>query len=185
MRTTKAGTFLCCVSLIACGCSASARSEEIDTKQLLEKGVTITESKTAGTTVAVKDCSKLSEADFRTLGKLPHVKSISLGLGLTDAALASLADLAEIESLSSNGMQVSDDGIKALAGWKKLRSAAFFHPGALFTGAGLMHFQELPNLERLTVAGSDKFDSSATTPIFEREFKQPRQIAGPFFRPIG
>jgi len=28
-------------------------------------------------------------------------------------------------------------------------------------------------------------DSSATTPIFEREFKQPRQIAGPFFRPIG
>ena len=32
---------------------------------------------------------------------------------------------------------------------------------------------------------TDKVDSSATTPIFEREFKQPRQIAGPFFRPIG
>ena len=37
-----------------------------------------------------------------------------------------------------------------------------------------------------TVASHDSnFDSSATTPIFEREFKQPRQIAGPFFRPIG
>lgn len=130
---------------------------EDETKQLQEKGVTIAEIKGGGTSVAIKDCAKLAEADFRAIGKMAHVKTLSFGLGLNEASLALMSELTELESISTNGMQISDDGLKPLSQMKKLKSVTFFHPGPLFSGAGLVHLADLPSLEQLTVAGSDKF----------------------------
>jgi hypothetical protein len=137
--------------------SAIYGEESEATKQLQEKGVTIAETKGVGTTVTIADCAKLAETDFQVIGKLPHVKSISFGKGLTNASLALLTELTELESISSNGMQVTDDGLKPLGQMKKIKSVAFFHPGPNFTGTGLVNLADAPNLERLTVAGSDKF----------------------------
>lgn len=134
-------------------------------KQLAEKGVTITENKAVGTTVAIKECSKLTEADFKQIAKLAHVKSISFGLGLTEASLGLLTDLSELESFNSNGMQVSDDGFKVLAHFKKLKNIAIFHPGATFTGTGLTALVDVPSLEKLTVAGSNAFADSGLAAV--------------------
>ncbi|MEI6234241.1 MAG: hypothetical protein WCT04_14410 [Planctomycetota bacterium] len=144
----------------------TARAEDGDAmKQLADKGVTITESKTAGTTVTIKECSKLTEADFKSIGKIQHVKSLSFGLGLTDATLALLSELNDVESLSTNGALVSDEGLKALGHMQKLKSLAFFHPGPNMSGTGLSVLADAPGLERLTVAGSEKFGDAGMAAV--------------------
>ena len=156
-RTIRTSRFIV-GCLVVLGLAAGARGEDSDlAKQLQEKGFAITETKGVGTTVTIKDCTKLSEADFTQIGKLPHVKSISLGSGINDASMALLSGLTEVEMCGSNGMQLTDEGIKPMAQWKKLRSVAFFHPGLSFSGKGLVYLAECPDLERLTVAGSPAF----------------------------
>jgi hypothetical protein len=76
-----------------------------------------------------------------------------------------LADLAELEYLQTNLAQVTDDGLKPLARLKKLRNLKFFHPGKSFSGAGLAHLAELPNLDRLTVAGSLAFNDDGMAAV--------------------
>jgi hypothetical protein len=80
-----------------------------------------------------------------------------LGQGLTDATMTLLCGLPELEVLQTNQSQVTDDGMKALAGLKKLKTLKLFHPGNAFTGQGLVHLAGMPTLERLTVAGSLSF----------------------------
>jgi hypothetical protein len=47
--------------------------------------------------------------------------------------------------------------VKAFAQFKKLKVLKFFHPAKSFTGAGLAQLAEMPDLERVTVAGSLSF----------------------------
>lgn len=126
-------------------------------KLLKEKGVAVTESKGAVTAVMVQDGSKLTDADFRQLGRLKELKILNLNNCLNDERLAQLTGLADLEYLQTNLAQVTDDGLKPLALLKNLRNVKFFHPGKSFSGAGLAHLAELPHLERLTVAGSLSF----------------------------
>ncbi len=105
------------------------------------------------------DCSKLGEAEFRTLGTLSHLTSLTLYgrcHGLTDATLASLSDLRKLESIGTDGAQLTDEGLKGFAAFASLKSAAFFHTSfgmKGFTGTGFGHLRACPKLERLTVAG--------------------------------
>lgn len=65
--------------------------------------------------------------------------------------------LTALEELGTDGIQVTDAGLKHLAALPNLRSASFFHiafPDKGFTGAGFAAFKTLPKLERLTVAGT-------------------------------
>lgn len=126
-------------------------------KQMAEKGAIVTELKGGGLSVTIKDCAKFSADDFGVVGKLPHVKTLSLGMGFNDASAALLSGLTEVETLSTNGMQVSDDGMKAFDEYKNLKNVAIFHPGQAFTGTGLSHFAGATKLESLTVAGSATF----------------------------
>jgi hypothetical protein len=80
-----------------------------------------------------------------------------MDVGLTDATAVHLAGLAELESLQTNRSEMTDDGMKALLPLKKLKVLKLFHPGKAFTGTGLAHLAELPDLERVTVAGSLQF----------------------------
>jgi hypothetical protein len=144
--------------LAASLCSSPVYGGEAEIlKVLKEKGATVTEKRGVASELSIKDCTKWTDADFRQLGQLTRLKSLSVGLGLTDQAVALLSGLAELERFSSNGMQVSDEGLKPLAKLKKLHSLAFFHPGKTFSGSGLACLAELPNLEHLTVAGSFAF----------------------------
>jgi hypothetical protein len=123
-------------------------------KILKEGGATVVLTRGVVTRLEVGDCSKWTDEDFRRVGALTGLKDLSLGQGLTDPTLSLLCGLPELEVLQTNQGQVTDEGLKALAGLKKLRTLKLFHPGKAFTGAGLA---SLTDLERLTVAGSLSF----------------------------
>lgn len=125
---------------------------------LKDKGVTVTMTKGAATAAAISDGSKLTDADFGQLGRLVHLKSLDVNKGLTNERLALLTGLSELENLQTNVAIVTDDGLKPLAKLRSLRTLKFFHPGPSFSGAGLAHLVDLPQLQSLTVAGSLAFN---------------------------
>ena len=124
---------------------------------LKSKGAEITETKGVVTGLAFTDCSKLTAGDYAQIRQLTSVKLLNFGRGFDDAALKAVGAATGIEMLSTNGMDVSDDGVRALAEWKGLKSLAIFHPGKRLTGSGLAALAALPHFERLTVAGSLAF----------------------------
>lgn len=139
--------------LLAVCLSCYSQAQDTATAQRLDGlGVKIMTARGA-TSVQVSDCSKLAEADFKAIGSLPKVTNLSLGLGFHEASLPLLAGLTDIETFSSNGMQFTDDGLKAFAQFPKLKRIAFFHPPKNFTGSGLVHFASLKQLEDVSIGG--------------------------------
>lgn len=134
-------------------------------KMLKSKGAEVAESKGIVTAVTIQDGSKLTDEDFRQVTRLTNLKTLSLSNGLNDERLAQMTSLAKLEYLQTNLAQVTDDGIKPLAKLKSLRNLKFFHPGKSFSGAGLAHLAELPNLEQLTVAGSLAFNDQGMAAV--------------------
>jgi hypothetical protein len=152
------GSDVCCAILAFCGFGASARADEAEIiKALKEKGAEITLTKGAATAVSVSDGSKLTADDFQQIGQLTHLKSLSLSKCLNDETLGYLTGLAELDTIQTNLMEVSDEGVKQFAKLKNLRNLKFFHPGKAFTGTGLAALAGMPNLDSLTVAGSLAF----------------------------
>lgn len=109
--------------------------------------------------VTFTDCSKIAGAELQAIGHLSHLKSLTLFgkcHGLNDSTVGLLAGLQELESLSTEGVQLTDEGLKGLAALKALKSASFFHLSfgmKGFTGVGFAHLKDIPQLEKLTVAG--------------------------------
>jgi hypothetical protein len=133
----------------------SLRASDADIIATLKsKGAEATETKGAVTALSFPDCSKLTAADYALLSQLTAVKQLGFGKGFNEDGLKAIGAATKIENLSTNGMDISDEGIKALAAWKALRSFAIFHPGKRLTGTGLA---ALTQVERLTVAGSAEF----------------------------
>ncbi|WP_395739065.1 hypothetical protein [Prosthecobacter sp.] len=134
-----------------------------DVAALQKLGAKVTEAGGVVTQVQV-DCEKFSEADFRTLGGFTTIKNLSIsGKTITDETIGLLTGLTELEMLSTNGIQLTDAGYKHFAAFQKLKSLAFFHPAFRskdFTGSGLVELKKLPNLERLTFAGSTTGDAA-------------------------
>ena len=120
-------------------------------------GAEITKTKNELTGLSFKDCKSLTEADYRQVRQLEGLKSLSFGFGLDDASLKTLEGMPAIESFTTNGMTVSDEGIRTLASFKALRNICFFHPGKNFQGSGLKALAQLPNLESFSVGGSMEF----------------------------
>ena len=118
------------------------------------KGAELTGTKGVVTGLSLPDCSKLTAADYEQMRQLAAVKLLSFGKGFDDDGLNAIGAATGIETLSTNGMDISDEGARALAAWKSLRTISFFHPGRRLTGTGLAALAALPQLERLTVAGS-------------------------------
>ena len=124
---------------------------------LKAKGAELTETKGVVTGLSFRDSSALTASDYAQIGHLTQIRSLSVGKGFNDEALKALGGMAGLEALSTNGMDVSDEGARALAAFKGLRSIAIFHPGKRLTGTGLAALAAVPHLERLTVAGSVAF----------------------------
>jgi hypothetical protein len=146
--------------------SASVGADDIEIAKLLKaKGAEVTESKGVITAVNFKDASKLTDTEFEQITRLGHLKMLSLSNGLDDKRIAQLTPLVELEYLQTNLAQITDDGVKPLAKLKKLKNLKFFHPGKMFSGAGLAHLAIMPNLERLTVAGSLEFNDDGMAAV--------------------
>jgi len=158
------GSILALVVLAFFSGSVGADDAEIS-KLLKAKGAAVTESKCIVTAITVQDDSKLTDEDFRQITRLTHLKTLSLSNCLNDERLSQLTALAELEYLQTNLAQVTDDGIKPLAQLKKLKTLKFFHPGKSFSGAGLVHLANLPNLEQLAVAGSLAFNDDGMAAV--------------------
>ncbi len=149
------------LSLLLCAFCACLQAADHET--LTKLGAKVTETAGVVTQVNVK-CDAFTEADFKTLGSFTTIKDLTIsGRTITDATLALLTGLTELERLSTNEIQLTDDGYKHFAAFQKLTSIAFFHPAFRsdkFTGSGLAHLKALPKLERLTFAGSTAGDAA-------------------------
>jgi hypothetical protein len=139
----------------------AATSAGTDLTSLKKLGAKITETAGVVTQVSVK-CDAFSESDFRVLGSFTTIKDLTIsGRTITNETMALLTGLTELERLSSDGIQLTDEGFKHFASFKNLKSLSLFHPALRsegFTGSGLSHLKALPSLERLTFAGSTAGD---------------------------
>lgn len=130
--------------------------------------------------LTITKCEKLGDAEFRAIGKLVHLKNLTLYggcKGLDDNTLPHLAGLQELERLGTDGARLSDDGLKHFAALKGLKTLAFFHLSFRlegFTGVGFSALKDCPNLERLTVAGMSMTDAGFASIA---EIKQLKELA--------
>jgi hypothetical protein len=95
------------------------------------------------------ETSAETDEGLRLVAAFPHLKRLSLYRGqATDDALAAVAELKELEVISSwSTKSITDKGVRHLAGLKKLREI-YFDAGRLGDGA-MAIFGTLPNLEVL------------------------------------
>lgn len=139
----------------------AAASSGADITPLKKLGAKITETAGVVTQVSVK-CDAFTESDFRILGGFTTIKDLTIsGKTITNETMALLTGLTELERLSSDGIQLTDDGFKHFVAFKNLKSLSFFHPAFRspnFTGSGLVHLKAIPSLEKLTFAGSTTGD---------------------------
>ncbi len=145
-------------------CTACADDAALVTA-LKVKDAEVTEAQGEITGLLFKSKVSFTEAEAQQIRQLPHLKTFSCGLGFDDAVLSVLSGGPELENFSSNGLDASDESIRVLGTCKKLKSAAFFHPGKKFTGAGLAALADLPSFERLTVAGSTEINDDGMAAI--------------------
>jgi hypothetical protein len=110
------------------------------------------------------DAKDFTPEQFALIGRCATLKKLSLsGKTVNDQTLPLLAPLKDLEELSTNGSQLTDEGYRHFAAFANLRSLALWHPSwdnRAFTGAGLARLKELPKLERLTFAGSTAGDAA-------------------------
>ncbi len=149
-----------------------AKDDASVTAALRDLGAQVTQTDGIVTKVFFKDCSKLGDAEFRLIGQLSDLKSLTLYgqcKGLTDETLPHLSGLTKLEELGTDGIQVSDAGLAKLTALTSLRSLSFFHPSfgmKGFDGSGFAALKSLPKLERLTIAGTP-FDDKGMTAVAE------------------
>ena len=104
------------------------------------------------------------------IGRLKELKSLTLYgqcKGLTDETLQLLSGLSKLEELGTDGIQVTDAGLVGFTALTSLKSLSFFHPSfgmKGFDGSGFGALKALPQLERLTVAGTP-FDDKGMAAI--------------------
>lgn len=105
-----------------------------------------------------------TEAEYRLIGQCTSLKKLSLnGKTLTDTTLPLLTGLTELEELSTNQSTLSDEGYRHFTALQNLKVLHLWHPSwglENFTGSGIAHLKGLPQLERLTFAGSTAGDEA-------------------------
>ena len=141
------------------------RADEAQILQnLTAKGAKVTDQRGV-LGIEVPKPTEWTEADFKGIAQLTRVQHLSFGLGLTDAQLALLQGLPNVDTFGSNGANISDEGLKIFANFKKLQSLTFFHPGKAMTGTGFTALASLPALETMTVAGSSAFGNDGVAAV--------------------
>ncbi|MFT5192139.1 MAG: hypothetical protein ACI9DF_005179 [Verrucomicrobiales bacterium] len=111
---------------------------------------------------------------------LLHVESVSVAKDIKDEHLALLGPLApQLAWLYLNKTQVTDAGIKHLAGLKQLRRLHLANTG--ITNAGVKHLEGLENLETLNIYGTkvsdDVLASLAKLPKLKKVFLYSTEVS--------
>jgi len=134
-----------------------------DASALAQLGAKVVQKAGVVTQVQVK-CDAFSADDFKMLGTFTGITDLTIsGKTITDETLPLLAGLTELERLSTDGIQLTDEGFRHFAAFQKLKSLSLFHPAfrsEKFTGSGIAHLKALPKLEKLTFAGSSAGDAA-------------------------
>ncbi len=144
--------------------SSLEAGDEQAAKSLEALGGKVVQKDGAVTEVTFTDCGKIGASELNTIGGLQHLKSLTLFgkvQGLNDSSVDALTSLQELESLSTEGADLSDAGLARLASLANLKRASFFHLSFRkdgFTGKGFAAWSKLTKLERLTVAGMSMGD---------------------------
>jgi hypothetical protein len=151
----------CSIILLAQTINAAPPTTEQLQAQLEKRGATVTVKDGIITQVNVK-AADFTPDDFQLLNQCTGLKKLTIsGKTVNDANLPLLAGLAELEELSTDGTALTDAGYKHFAQFPRLQRLSLFHPSWAnpeFTGGGLAHLKALPNLQRLTFAGSTADD---------------------------
>ena len=161
--------FISSVTILLAVASSLCADDASIIAALKSKGAETTETRGTVTGVSFRDCSALTTDDYALLRQLSQLRMLMLGAGSNDASLQALGTLNDLEMFSSNGLDATDEGIRALTAHRKLKTIALFHPGKSFTGTGLAALVELPALERLTVAGSLQFADAGMAAVARLE----------------
>jgi hypothetical protein len=133
-------------------------------KSLETFGAKVVMQDTAVVELSFRDSSQLGDSEWQAISQLSELKKLTTygrAHGLNDATVGYLSRLKKLESLSTDGAQLTDVGLARVADISSLRSVAFFHLSFRmegFTGKGFSAWKKLPNLERLTVAGMSMGD---------------------------
>jgi hypothetical protein len=159
--TVLLGFVLSCSQLVPAIFSdtSAAADDAVVARQIELLGGTVVVKGGSVTEVSFRDSSKLGGDEWRAIGSLSELQKLTVyggARGLNDETVEHLAELKKLESLSTDGAQLSDAGLAKLAEITSLRSVAFFHLSFRkdgFTGKGFSAWKKLSNLERLTVAG--------------------------------
>lgn len=100
--------------------------------------------------------TRYGDGDLAALRRLPHLRWLDLSAvspgGLPDAALAPLAGLTRLESLTATGLLISDGVLRPLEGLTRLRELRL--AGTRVTDAGLRSVGRLTALVYLDLAGT-------------------------------
>ncbi len=124
----------------------------------IEKDGTVTEASVGGK-------AGFTVEDYSLIGALHTLKRADISpesARLNDDTAKSLSHLDQLEKFFANGAELSDDGFKAFAGWKSLKSFGLDHwgwyaPGHLPQkeplGPGLAHLASCTNLEHVRLGG--------------------------------
>ena len=128
-------------------------------------GPKVTQKEGRVSRVEFANCAKLGIPEFGLIGKFTDMTSLVLYgqcHGLTDKSLPQLSSLINLEDFSTEGIQVSDQGLSEFARFPKLKSMSFFHTSLGmkgFDGRGFAAFKNLPELRQLTIAGTSFNDA--------------------------
>jgi Leucine-rich repeat (LRR) protein len=87
----------------------------------------------------------------------PVIEVMLCGNRVTDADLAQLQEMNQLQSLDLNSTQVTDEGLVHLKGLAHLQSLNL--GGTKVTDAGLQHVKRLPRLQVLWLSGTKVSDS--------------------------
>ncbi len=169
MKTSRALLFICMLSALAANPPNVDALAAKGVRFKVEKGGTVTEASVGGkATITIED--------YALLGAMRSLKRADVSpesARLNDDTAKSLASLEQLEKFFANGAELTDDGFKAFAGWKNLKSFGLDHwgwyaPGHLpqkgALGPGLAHLASCTQLESLRLGGC-RVDNRVTLAI--------------------
>lgn len=141
---------------------ASSQSYHQQIMEQLGGKVTVKEGRIVG--VEFRNSSRIGPREWAIIGSLKDLTKLTVhgqAKGLNDSTVRYLTKLEKLESLSTDGAQLTDKGLSEISRMKNLKSVSFFHLSFRmkgFTGKGFQAWQDMPNLQKLTVAGMSMGD---------------------------
>lgn len=132
-------------SIFLSGCSQPAENVESLAEQL-------TAIRSGSTDLILLESAPLSDMELDVFASVPGLKILQLDHAenkISDAGMAEIAKLTQLEHLRIRGGSIGDDGLNALSTMPNLRILNL--PQGKFTNAGLAQLKALPKLQMLRI----------------------------------